>query len=191
LKKAITKTLKKVNMQFTKFATAMLASSAFFGVVANGQRLDCEPCIERSKYRIQAIYHGDKQDPFWKPVEAAAIQAGKVLGVDLEVTLYDDFSPSRMADDIRIAAQSKNPPDALIVTLPSPLVEKAVSEAVKAGIPVFGLNSGYQQAANLGLKAFVAQDEYLAGVAAAKEFLRLTNNSIEKFRPRRPKERIL
>ncbi|CAB9514564.1 ABC transporter substrate-binding protein [Seminavis robusta] len=140
--------------------------------------LDCEPCINRAAYKIKAIYHGERQDPFWQPVEAAALQAADELGVDLAIQMYDHFDPAKMAEDIVKAIMEE--PDALIVSIPSPEVAAAVRQVVTAGIPVFGLNSGYKYAQELGIQAFVSQDEYAAGIAAANEMLKVSNNTVGK-----------
>jgi hypothetical protein len=131
--------------------------------------LECYPCIERSKKSIRAIYHGDQDDPFWKPISEAATQAGNSFGVDFEATLFDKYQPSEMVAAIRAAVTEGV--DALIVTLPTDEVENAVAEAVLAGIPVFGANSGYRAAQALGVLAMVAQDESMAGVLAADRFI--------------------
>jgi simple sugar transport system substrate-binding protein len=144
--------------------------------VVQAESLDCDPCIERKNYKIRAIYHGDTADPFWQQVSAAAIQAAENMGVELEVTLYEEFSPEKMAQDIiQVIA---NPPDALIVSIPAQVVETAVKQVVDAGIPVFGCNSGYKVAIGLGVLAHVAQDDYVAGVEAAKEFIKISEGEI-------------
>lgn len=131
--------------------------------------LDCFPCIERSRVSIRAIYHGDKDDPFWKPIAEAATQAGKSFGVHFEAILFDTYHPSDMAAAIRTATEEGI--DALIVTIPTDEVESAVAETVLAGIPVFGANSGYKAAGVLGVLAMVAQDESIAGKLAADRFI--------------------
>ena len=60
-----------------------------------------------------------------------------------------------MASDIQAVADSANPPDALIVTIPSTAIYTAIQNAVAAGVPVFGCNSGYDVAKSLGLSGFV------------------------------------
>ena len=151
---------------------------------SSAQSFKCDPCIEREQVRIEAICHGTRDDPFWQQIEAAAIQTGKELGIQFKMTLYDHFDPSKMAADIRAAATNSTPPDALIVTIPSQSVASAasaVADAVsvvlaEARVPIFGFNSGYKVAISNGAYAWVAQDEYLAGVAAADEFLRKNSN---------------
>ena len=55
--------------------------------------LDCDPCIRRDKYKLHGIFHGEILDPFWQQVEAAAVQSAKDMGVELDITLYDEFDP--------------------------------------------------------------------------------------------------
>jgi hypothetical protein len=80
-----------------------------------------------------------------------------------------------MAADIEAAATGPSPPDALIVSIPSPIVESAVSKAAKY-VPIFGMNSGYNLATRVGVLDFIAIDEHLGGVVAAEEFLKENSN---------------
>lgn len=86
------------------------------------------------------------------------------------------YSDEQMADDIRrvaaqpvrsssddddsesaTAATNRRRPDALIVTIPSAVVERAVAEVAPL-LPVFGLNSGYERAKHAGVLGFVSMD---------------------------------
>ena len=80
-----------------------------------------------------------------------------------------------MAEDIVAAATGEAPPDALIVTIPFPVVQKAVQLATEY-IPVFGMNSGYDVAADVGVLDFIAMDEFRAGEVAAEEFKKESSN---------------
>ena len=81
-----------------------------------------------------------------------------------------------MAKDILEAATGPRPPDALVVTIPSPIVEQAVAEALhQHNVPVFGMNSGYEVAEKIGVLGYVAMDEYAGGKAAAEAFLAAQN----------------
>jgi len=62
--------------------------------------------------------------------------------------------------------------DGLIVSIPDATVAAAVEDAINAGIHVFGMDLGYDFArTNPNILGYVAQDEYIAGVRAAEEFL--------------------
>ena len=149
--------------------------------------LNCDPCIQRAEYKIQAIYHGVRTDPFWLQVEASAKQMARDLNIRLNVKLYDEFDPNQMAQDIRnvmnLPMKSASRPDALIVTIPNDTVENAIRDVIKShpNIPIFGCNSGYKVASSLGLKSFVSQDDFLAGVAAANEIIARFENE-QSFR---------
>ena len=102
------------------------------------------------------------------------------MNVNLQYDLYegDEFTNFQlMAQDIRSVATSANPPHALIVTIPTDEVAAAVSEAVQAGVPVFGLNSGDRVAKDAGVLGFVAMDEYLAGAEAGNGILAAASTS--------------
>lgn len=139
--------------------------------------LDCDPCIERTNFKIRAIVHGLAQDDYWMQMSAAMHQAAKDMRVDFEMDdLWQVFDPVKMAESIRSLMTEKQEeiPDALIVTIPSNEVREAVKELIeKTKIPVFGMNSGYREAKELGLMCHIAQDEYLAGQQAALHFLKL------------------
>ena len=165
-------------------ALAVIVVVCFIVPVATAQdeiKLDCTPCIFRPDYKLSAIFHGTRYDPFWKQISQAAMQVAQDMKVQLDIRLYDSFDPDLMANDIlsvletlndRNNAPTDKTPDALIVTIPTPVVEDAVKQVTDAGIPVFGLNSGYVESRRAGVLAWVAQDEYIAGGVAAQEFLR-------------------
>ncbi|CAJ1935040.1 unnamed protein product [Cylindrotheca closterium] len=140
------------------------------------QAQKCDPCIERSEYNLKAILHGGSDDSFWLEIQAAMRQAALDMRVNLELELSPEtLSPEEMALRIVAAIDSRDSFDALIVTIPSPEVKTAVKSAIDSGIPVFGLNLGSEDARSIGVRGFVAQDEYRAGQAAAEEFARITN----------------
>jgi len=159
---------------FASYLALILNLAAVF-VAGQGMDLNCDPCIDRPTYRIQVIVHGTSDDKFWQRTRASSIQAGKDMRVDLDFELYDVFDPKVMAADIEAAATGPSPPDALIVSIPSPVVESAVSKATEY-IPIFGMNSGYDLATRVGVLDFIAMDERLGGVVAAEEFLKENSN---------------
>lgn len=137
-------------------------------------RLDCDPCIDRRQYHLKAILHGTSDHPFWQQVQAAMQQAALDMGVQLELELSASFNSFQMAQEVASAARrSPQQYDALIVTIPDALVQEAVAIAIEEqNTPIFGMNLGYAVGRELGVIGFAAQDEYVAGVAAAHEFLR-------------------
>lgn len=91
--------------------------------------------------------------------------------MELNITRFDVYSSGTMATAVRSIITSPDPPNALITSIPAPEVADAVGDVIDAGIPVFGLNSGYQFAQNLGVLTWVAQDEKAAGEQAVATFL--------------------
>ncbi|KAL3922231.1 MAG: hypothetical protein SGARI_006500, partial [Bacillariaceae sp.] len=136
----------------------------------------CISCLNRRSKTIKAFYHGHLNDPFWEPIVAAANRAGDEQGVTLETKLYDSIDNSaQMAADIRRAVQRRQeePVDALILSIPSELVRDAAWEATTVGIPVFGMNCGWENEydTTLEMGGWVGQDDYKAGKLAAERFL--------------------
>ena len=177
------------------YAAVLFYISSIF-VDGQNVELNCDPCINRQTYRIKAIVHGTSRDKFWQRIRASAVQAAKDMRVELDFDLYgkfylsndsrslsgnhlsrralslysDDFDPEVMAKDIEAASIDPSGPDALIITIPSPIVESAVEAATKH-IPIFGMNSGYESATRIGVLEYIAMDEYQGGLVAAEMFL--------------------
>lgn len=139
-------------------------------------RFDCDPCIERNTYKIQAIVHGSETDPFWLQIQAAMVQAAKDVDVNFDMSFMDMNYP-RMAQTISTAAKDS---DALIVSIPNSDVQAAVDAAIQGGTPVFGLQSGYEFAQAAGLKSFIGMDDYQGGKVAAEQFLNSTGGTISR-----------
>lgn len=132
--------------------------------------LDCDPCIKRSQYTLQAILHGTSSDIFWLEMQASMRQAAVDMGVSLTIELSEVFNAQVMAQQIKNAAASSDI-DALIVTIPNDIVQEAVAQVIADGMPVFGVNVGYEVAQELGILGYAAQNDYLAGQQAGQEFL--------------------
>jgi len=159
---------------FASYAALIFELAAVL-VAGQGDELKCDPCIDRPTYRIRAIVHGTSDDMFWQRMRASSIQAGNDMRVQLDFELYDEYDPDLMAGDIETAATGLFPPDALIVTIPNPSVEKAIAKAVKY-VPIFGMNSGYDVANRVGVLDFIAMDEHEGGRVAGEEFLKENRN---------------
>ena len=144
-------------------------------------QLNCNPCIDRTSYKLKAILHGSTDDQFWQKLNASAHQSALDMRVNLELQLYEpgDYNEDRMARDIKSMLDSDNIPDALIVTIPSVIVADAVKYVSERGVPVFGMNSGYDLVSGRGglveegnVFFFTAMDETKGGEKAAQFFLR-------------------
>jgi hypothetical protein len=66
---------------------ALLIVAILF-LTGQGKELNCDPCIDRPTYTIQAIVHGTSDDKFWRRMRATSIQAAKDMRVDLKFDLY-------------------------------------------------------------------------------------------------------
>jgi simple sugar transport system substrate-binding protein len=117
--------------------------------------------------RIVVVSHGQAADPFWSVVKNGVDQAAKDMNVRVEYRAPETFDMVRMAQLIDAAVASR--PNALVVSIPdAKALEKSITAAVKAGIPVISMNSGSDVAEKLGVLLHVGQTEYEAGLGAGK-----------------------
>ncbi len=152
-------------------------------------QLNCEPCIDRTLHTIKAILHGTSNDGFWQKLAASARQSALDMRVNLELELYPPggYDEERMASEIRAASdRATSGYDALIVTIPSQVVANAVRYASDRGMPVFGLNSGFEEVSGKGGMAeegavlfFTAMNERLGGEKAAQYFIHVDEQQVE------------
>ena len=73
------------------FASIVVLIVNVLAVFVSGQDLNCDPCIERPTYRIQAIVHGTSDDKFWQRMRSSSIQAANDMRVELDFELYGEF----------------------------------------------------------------------------------------------------
>ena len=171
---------------FNKWAIASLVVGLLGVMLADAVtptiRYDCNPCLERSKYKVEMIVHGSNKDPFWQQVTAGATQAAKDMNIQLDMKLYDKFDISQMIDDIKKVpgAGGDDEPDVLIVSLPSDdVAEVAKDVVIDAGIPVIGINSGSTKGKDIGVLDFVAPNDIDGGMVAGQTIIDMaTSNSI-------------
>lgn len=141
--------------------------------LGSSSALDCNPCIQRKDFKLKAIVHGTSEDDFWLQVQAAMGQAADDMGLVLDLTLRREYDAEEMAQELTDAAQSGDF-QALIVTIPDSTIQAAVTAVISEdSIPVFGFNQGFEVAREIGILGFAAQDELVAGQAAAEEFIRI------------------
>lgn len=119
------------------------------------------------KLHIEFAMIGSTGDSFWNVVRNGAVQAGKDLGVEVTYHSTDKIDFVDQARLIRGALARK--PDALVVTDHEPKVlNPAIEQAVKAGIPVIITNAGRDEARKVGAMAYVGQDEFQVGQLAGE-----------------------
>ncbi|MET9760708.1 sugar ABC transporter substrate-binding protein [Streptomyces sp. NPDC006372] len=111
---------------------------------------------------IAMVTHAPSGDTFWdtirKGAEAAAAKDNVKLIYSNDETAADQANLVQNAIDQKV--------DGIAVTLAKPDAMKAVvAKAVKAGIPVVGLNAGLDVWKEQGLLSFFGQDEAISGQA--------------------------
>ncbi|KOG34167.1 sugar ABC transporter substrate-binding protein [Streptomyces resistomycificus] len=111
---------------------------------------------------VAMITHAPSGDTFWdtirKGAEAAAAKD------NLKLIYSNDESAADQAALVQNAIDQKV--DGIAVTLAKPdAMKEVVAKAVKAGIPVVGLNAGMSDWKEQGLLSFFGQDEAVSGQA--------------------------
>jgi simple sugar transport system substrate-binding protein len=116
--------------------------------------------------RIAIVTHGQASSAFWAVVRNGIDAAARQMDVSVAYRSPDVYSVPRMRRLIDAAVQSR--PDALVVSIPSPSLARAIRRAVRAGIPVVSINSGSDLFRRLGVLAHVGQPEAEAGRRAGR-----------------------
>lgn len=118
--------------------------------------------------RIVYVTHGQAADPFWSVVQNGARQAAEELGgVTVEYQSPDSFDMVVMGQLIDAAVASN--PDGLVVSIPDrDALRRPIQQAMKAGIPVISINSGFEASKKFGVMTHVGQAPYEAGYAGGK-----------------------
>jgi len=129
-------------------------------------------CILRTNITIITITHGGESDAFWWVVEDAVLRAGNDMGVKSYYRTTAAVDYQGMAFLIYEAIREK--PDGLVVSMPDPtILGPPVQAAIKAGIPVITINSGYEVFQSLGALHHIGQDETVAGYEGCKRLISL------------------
>jgi ABC-type sugar transport system substrate-binding protein len=117
-----------------------------------------------SRIEIGYVLHG--LNDFTQVIKQGAEDAGKTLGVDVEVTGPAGFVATEAIGMFEGMVQKKK--DGLVVVpQPGEVWVSPIREAVAAGIPVMTANV---TSADSAASAWFGQDEYQSGVLLAKEF---------------------
>ncbi len=130
--------------------------------------------VDTPRVTIAMITHGVPGNAFWDLVQKGAETAAKKDNVELRYSA-DPQAPNQ-ANNIQTAIDTKV--NGIAVTLAKPdAMAPAVARARQAGIPVVGLNAGYDRWKELGVQQYFGQDETIAGEAAGR---RLTSDGAKK-----------
>ncbi|WP_432565668.1 substrate-binding domain-containing protein [Kineococcus sp. SYSU DK003] len=117
------------------------------------------------KFKVALITHGSAGDTFWDIVRKGAEAAAAKDNVDLQYSNNDNASQQAIL--IQNAVDAKV--DAIAVTMPNASsLTDALGNAKAAGIPVVGLNAGFNDWQQQGLLGYFGQDETIAGTAAGQ-----------------------
>ena len=120
------------------------------------------------KMRVIFITHGQAGDPYWNAIKNGLAEAAKDYNADVTYESPDVFDMSAMGKMIDAAVATK--PDGIVVSIPDADALRApIESALAAGIPVIGIDSGLTKFKELGISAYLGQDEYEAGVAVGKK----------------------
>lgn len=134
-----------------------------------------------SNLKIQVVAKGFQHD-FWKAVKLGAQQAGEDFG--LKENPADNFvGPKSETDVAEQVEQIKNAinkkPDAIcLAALDTTASLDPINQAMAAGIPIVGFDSGVPDAPEGAVVANAATDNYAAGSMAADEMYELIKDKI-------------
>lgn len=119
------------------------------------------------KLKIGYVLHGS--NAFTEVIKHGAEDAGKALGVDVEIVAPDKFEASQAIGMFEGLVQKKM--DGLaVIPMPGEQWVKPIKEAVDAGIPVATANITSDGSA---AESWFGQDEYQSGVILATELRKL------------------
>ncbi len=130
--------------------------------------------VDTPRATIAMITHGVPGNAFWDLVRKGAETAAAKDNIELRYSA-DPEAPNQ-ANLVQAAIDSKV--DGMALTLAKPdAMAPAVAIALEAGIPVVGLNAGFDVWKELGVQQYFGQDEALSGRTAGE---RLTTDGAEK-----------
>jgi simple sugar transport system substrate-binding protein len=128
--------------------------------------------LASAETRIIVVSHGPANDPYHSVVKNGIQQAAEDLDLVVDYRAPETFDMVKMSQLIDAAVTQA--PDGLIVTIPTPAaLSESIKRATAAGIPVIAFNSGLEVYKDLGVLAFIGQDEYQNGEAAGAAFKEL------------------
>lgn len=149
--------------RWTKFGFAGIAAAGALTLAAcgggpagagGGAAEDLEPL------RVALITHQVPGDTFFDIMRAGAETAGERNNVEVLYT-SDPEGPGQAQ---LISQAMEQGVDGIAVTLAkADAMSSAVQQAVDAGIPVFSINAGEEEYAEMGVLAHFGQNEYIAG----------------------------
>lgn len=167
--------LKSRKSQWAKLGMAGLAASGALLLAACGGGPagagagggDGDGVDELEEIRVALVTHAAPGDTFWDTIRTGAEDGAARNNVELLYT--SDPDGARQAQLVEQAVDQDV--DGIIVTLAkADAMSGAVRQAVDAGIPVFSINAGEEEYADMGVLAHFGQNEFIAGQAAGEQF---------------------
>jgi simple sugar transport system substrate-binding protein len=127
--------------------------------------------LVQAKERLALVAHGGVGNPFWNVVFNGAKQAGKDLGVDVQILV-----PNKDADQAgttqKLSEALTTNPDGIAVTLATKAHCDLIKEARKKNIPLLIYNAqAVASGESCPYQAYIGMDEYLAGKLSAERAL--------------------
>lgn len=130
--------------------------------------------VSQRDYQISMVIHSDPSGTYWGVVKLGAEDAARDLGISFDIQGSED--PARQADLFEAAIASGA--DGIVTTFASPdAMAGPIAQAIDAGIPVVGTDTGIEVWQEAGAIGFVGQDEYIAGQGVG---LRLNDEGVSK-----------
>jgi simple sugar transport system substrate-binding protein len=149
-------------MKRTLLFLLAVAVSAMFALGPSTGRADDK------KMRVIFITHGQAGDPYWNAIKNGLAEAAKTFNADVQYEAPDVFDMAAMGKMIDSAVATH--PDGIVVSIPDADALRApIEAAIAAGIPVIGIDSGLPKFKDLGVMAYLGQDEYAAGVQVGQK----------------------
>ncbi|HET7313850.1 sugar ABC transporter substrate-binding protein [Salinisphaera sp.] len=154
--------LLETGRRYTKLLTAALilclAAAGSIGVAFAAD-------LNSKHYKFAFITHSGPSNTFWDQARKGAEAAAEKDNVDL-IYLHGD-SPAKQAAKLKNV--NTQHVDGIALTLAFPeAMRPLVAQALDAGIPVVGVNSGFDSWKSMNIPMYVGQDETLAGQAIGK-----------------------
>ncbi len=161
-------------MRFSRLAAVAGASVLVFGIAScsstGGKPRESDGGMgggtaDTPRISIAMVTHEVPGDSFWDLIRKGAETAAKKDNVDLRYS--NDPEAPNQANLVQTAVDSDVKGIALTLAKPDAM-KAAVAAAEAKGIPVVAFNSGSDAWADMGVKEYFGQDEYIAGQAAGQ-----------------------
>ncbi|WP_423823552.1 substrate-binding domain-containing protein [Salinisphaera sp. SPP-AMP-43] len=143
----------------------LIAAALVLGAASVGMAGVASAADNDKNLKFALITHAQPGDTFWDLVRKGATDAANNVGAEL-VYLRGD-SPDKQAAKLKNVINQNVDGIALTLAFPDAM-RPLLKEALNAGIPVVGVNSGFATWKSMDIPMYVGQDETLAGNAVGK-----------------------